>query len=155
MAGFTLIEVMVALLIVSVALLAIGSFTVSIMGSGQISRERLAAVHLAEQVMEVWQHSALDFVPAIDNACVANEGSAVLTSTQTKVCTPASGVMLPFSIQMSQTMATAPLPSNLTAFQTLTQQGYSTTPQVKLVLVSWTAKGKSHQVYLTHLSKVK
>ena len=154
MRGFTLIEVMVALVIVSVAVLALGGFSMSIVNNGQISRERLSAVHLGEQVMEVWQHSAYNFVPAISAACVSSEGTAVLTATVSISCTPASGSTIPFTIQISQLPANGPLPTNLNTQQAFSQQGYTTTPQVKLVSVAWTRKGTTHQIYLTHLSKV-
>jgi len=154
-AGFTLIEVLVALVVVSVGVLSLGGFSISMMGNGQVARERLTAVHLAEQVMEVWQHNASNFAPSIDAVCASSDGSAVLGTPITVTCTPASGVSIAYVIVISQSPARGPKPTDLNTFQDFTQQAYNTSPQVKLITVSWTNKGKAHQIYLTHLSKVK
>jgi Tfp pilus assembly protein PilV len=150
-----LIEVLVALVIASVAILASGNFAVSIMGSGQLSNERLAAVHLAEQVLELWQNNALDAVPSIAADCALTDATAASSYAVTTTCTPASGMKIPFTITASKTQATGPLASDLSAFQNLDNMSFSLTPITKLATVSWTNRGQSHSVYLTHLSEVK
>jgi len=151
--GFTLIEVMVVLLVTSVALLALGSFSLSVMDSGTQSRERLTAVHLAEQVIEEWQYDGNDYFPNIAANCSMSAGSAVLAAATTFTCTPAAGVQVMFSITASVADANAPLPSNLSTFQAMSAMSFSSTPKVKLVTVSWPHKGATKSIYLTHLTR--
>jgi len=154
MVGFTLIEVLVALVIVSVAVLSLGSFTISTMSTGQVSRERISAVHLAEQVVEFWQHDLKDFVPAVSSSCGLTKGTSAANPLHV-VCTPTSGVGISYTIDAVSTQLSGPMAANLSIFKNFTKQGYSNTPYTKLVTVSWSNKGKSHSVYLKHLSMVK
>jgi prepilin-type N-terminal cleavage/methylation domain-containing protein len=154
--GFTLIEVLVTLVIVAVAVLSLGSFTISTVKSGQTSHARLAAVHLAEQVLEFWQHDANDFAPVIATAdCTLSAANAQPQYPVTVTCTPASGGSAAFTVVTDQAPATGPLPGNLNAFQNFTKQGYANTPQTKVVTVSWSSQGKTRSVFLTHMSAVK
>jgi len=155
-AGFTLIEILVTLVIVSVAVLALGNFTISMVGSGQVSRERLAAVHIAEQVLEYWQHDNNDYAPVVSAAdCSLSAAASVPAYPVSVTCTPASGGSSAFTIVNDQVQATGPLASNLSVFQNFTKQAYNNTPQTKVVTVSWSHRGKTHSIYLTHLSQVK
>jgi len=155
MSGFTLIEILVALIIVSVAALAIGNFTISIVGNDQVSRERATAVSLAEQILEYWQHDANDYAPAIATADCSLTGNTVAPKYPTNVtCTASSGAGIAYIITTNQQQATGPLPNNLSSFKNFTKQQYTVTPKTKLVKVSWTHQGKTHTVYLTNLSKV-
>jgi len=155
-AGFTLIEILVTLVIVSVAVLSLGNFTISMVGSGQVSRERLTAVHLAEQVLEYWQHDSNDYAPVIATAdCSLSASTAAPTYPVSVTCTASTGIGSAYTIVSNQTQATGPLPANLTTFQPLTKQGYTNTPQTKVVTVSWAHKSKTHSIYLTHMSQVK
>jgi len=151
--GFTLIEIMVVLLVTSIALLSLGAFSLSVMDSGTQSRERLTAVHLAEQVIEEWQHNANDYFPDIAEDCSMNPGGAVLTAATTITCTPASGTQNLFSISADVADANAPLPSDLSNYQAMTAMSFSNTPKVKLVTVSWPHKGNTKSIYLTHLTR--
>jgi len=188
--GFTLIEILVTLVIVSVAVLSLGGFTLSMVASGQVSRERLTAVHIAEQVLEFWQHDPADRPPSIATAtCELSQRAANPTSYPVIVnCAPNVGAGNSYKIKMSATPAQAPLPTdpNLNAYlnwptknpngtnqkilnnPSSPNQGsfgirpminYSLTgspsPMVKAVTISWSHKGKTHSVYLTHLSEVK
>jgi len=153
--GFTLIEVLVALVIVSVAILSLGSFTLSTVTSGQVSRERLTAVHLAEQVLEFWQHDANDYAPVISSTCALSTSGGAPNNPYTITCTPSSGISIAYTVVASSTQVTGPLASNLSTLQNFTKQGYNNTPLTKLVTVSWMNKGKTHSIYLTHLSMVK
>jgi len=155
MAGFTLIEVLIALVIVSVAVLSLGNFTILTMGSGQVSRERITAVHLAEQVLEFWQNDANDYAPAIASDCVSSTVGAAPSYPLSVDCTPTSGIGISYTVQVSQVQVTGPLSNDLAAFQNFTKQGYNNTPQTKLVTVTWLNKNKSYSIYLTHLSMVK
>jgi prepilin-type N-terminal cleavage/methylation domain-containing protein len=151
-AGFSLIEIMVALVIVSVAILSLGSFAISIIDNGQQSRERLSAVHLAEQVLEFWQQDTNDYMPAIASDCVLTTGTYVPAPSVSATCTPASGVSIAYTVAASVGQTNGPLPSNLAAFQPFTSAGLTLTPMIKLVTVSWQHKGAAHSVYLTHLT---
>jgi len=156
MAGFTLIEVLVALVIVSVAVLSLGSFTISTVGSGQVSRERITAVHLAEQVLEFWQHDANDYAPVIAANCnLTSKNGGAPNYPLSVTCTPTTGIGIAYTIQASQVQVSGPLAGNLGAFLNFTGQGVYNTPQTKLVTVSWANKGKPHTIYLTHLSELK
>jgi len=156
MAGFTLIEILVTLIIVSVAVLSLGNFTISMVGSGQVSRERLTAVHLAEQVLEYWQHDSSDYAPLIATAdCSLSASTSVPAYPVSVTCSPASGIGSTYTIVTNQIQAAGPLPSSQSTLQTFTKQGYNNTPQTKVVTVSWTHKNKTHSIYLTHMSQVK
>ena len=154
-AGFSLIEILIALVIVSVAILSLGSFAISIVDSGQQSRERLSAVHLAEQVLEFWQRDPNDYFPSIASDCVLTTGSSIPSPSVSATCTPTSGVSIAYTIVASNTQASGPLPSDLNTFQSFTSAGLTVTPMTKVVTVSWLHKGgTTHSVYLTHLSIV-
>ena len=156
-AGFSLIEIMVALVIVSVAILSLGSFAISIIDNGQQSRERLSAVHLAEQVLEFWQKDANDYVPLIAaSGCVLTTATSAPTYPASATCTPASGETVAYTVAASVVQASGPLPSNLATFQPFQPDALSVTPlltpMLKLVDVSWQHKGTAHSVYLTHIT---
>ncbi|MDQ6982499.1 MAG: prepilin-type N-terminal cleavage/methylation domain-containing protein [Mariprofundus sp.] len=155
MSGFTLIEILVALVIISVAVLSIGSFTISIVSSDQVSRERATAVSLAEQILEYWQHDTNDYAPLIATAdCGLTTSTTAPAYPVSVTCTPTSGMGIPYTIITNQQQATGPLPANLSSFKKFTKQGYTITPKTKVATVSWTNQGKMHTVYLTNLSKV-
>lgn len=154
-AGFTLIEILVTLMIVSVAVLSLGNFTIAMVGSGQVSQERLAAVHLAEQVLEYWQHDTNDYAPTISATdCSMSKTSSTPTYPVSITCTPSVGISTHFTIKNNQVQATGPLPGNLSTFQNFTKQVYKNTPQTKVVMVSWTHRGQTHSIYLTHLTEL-
>lgn len=154
-AGFTLIEILIALIISSVIILSLGAFSMSIMNSGQLSRERLSAVHLAEQVLEFWQRDANDYLPTIASDCALTTAGSAPGYPATATCTPTTGESLSFTVVASQTQASGPLPSDLSAFQNFTSAGFTVTPMTKVVTVSWSHKGVTRSVFLTHLSAVK
>ncbi|TLS73680.1 prepilin-type N-terminal cleavage/methylation domain-containing protein [Mariprofundus erugo] len=151
--GFTLIEILIALVVVSVGVLALSKFTVSIMGSGQVSGERLTAVHLAEQVLEQWQHDANDFAPLISSACDLTAAASQPAYPRTSVCTPTTGVAVSYTVVVNQSVATGPLPASLSTMGTFTSHGFLSTPRTRLVTVSWSHKGITRMIYLTHLSQ--
>lgn len=156
--GFTLVEVLVTLVIVSVAVLSLGGFSLNIIGSGQVDRERLTAVHLAEQAIEYWQHDANDYAPKISSACVLSKGVAGTIFSAN--CTPTSGVSISYTINMDKLTATAPLPTkpngngtNKGLFAVRNMIGSAAAkPMIKAVMVTWSHKGKSRSVYLTSMA---
>jgi prepilin-type N-terminal cleavage/methylation domain-containing protein len=159
--GFTLIEIMVSLTIISVAILSLGGFSLSVVGNGQLDRERLTAVHLAEQVLEFWQHDVNDYAPLISTTCVLGSAAALPTYPVSTICTPSSGVSASFTINVATLIATAPLPSNPNAnnsnagaFAVRAMVGVATsTPVIKAATVSWSHKGKIRSVTLTGLAR--
>jgi len=162
--GFTLIEVLIALVVVTVGVLALSKFTVSIMGSGQVSRERLTAVHLAEQVLEHWQHDASDYAPVIATAdCAPGDAVGAPSYPVTTTCTSGSGVGISYTVTVNESVAIGPmspgevpiLPNRLTTLTPFKQKGYVNTPKTKVVTVSWSHKGATRSIYLTHLSPAK
>jgi len=160
MRGFTLIEILVALTIVSVGVLAIGSFSISTLGSGQISRERLTAVHLAEQFLEEWQKT--DTLPILNiNYCNPAVAWTVLiaptvlpcpisgtTTTSTASCIPLFGSKLSYNISAIESQVCGPSTTGVAPFVAFTG---TTAPKTKMVKVSWTHRG-DHNVFLTHVS---
>lgn len=52
--GFTLIEALVATVIISVSLLAMGAFTLAVMRSDNTAKQRSVGMHVAEQALEQW-----------------------------------------------------------------------------------------------------
>ena len=152
--GFTLIEIMVALVVVSVGLLGLGSFTFSILDSSQLAKERLGAVHVAEQVIEFWQHDTNDFLPTISSAnCAVSTAGSQSTFPKTVSCTPTTGVSIPYTIVVKTAVPQGPLASSLTTMQSFTNQGYPNDPIIKLVQVNWSHKGAPHSIYLTHMTR--
>jgi len=153
--GFTLIEILIVLMLTAIALLALGTFSLSVMDSSTGSRERLTAVHLGEQVIEEWQHSSNDYLPVIASDCSMSNAASIPTYPKTYTCTPATGVQVVFSVVASVFDARAPLPDGAgnVSFSAMSKQGFSNTPKLKLVTVSWSHKGKTKSIYLTHLTR--
>ena len=118
--GFTLIEILITLVIVSVAILSLGSFAISIIDNGQQSRERLSAVHLAEQVLEFWQRDSNDYMPSIASDCALTTGSSIPSPSVTATCTPTTSVSISYTVVATVAAANAPLPTspNLGAYAT-------------------------------------
>ena len=52
--GFTLVEALVATVIISVSLLAMGAFTLAVMRSDNTAKQRTVGMHVAEQALEKW-----------------------------------------------------------------------------------------------------
>lgn len=163
--GFTLIEILVALVIVSVGVMALGSFGVSILGSGQVARERLTAVHLAEQVVEFWQNNAADRPPNIaSNTCALSKRTSDPSSYPVTVsCTPDAGIGISYTIIVNAATAQAPLPTTPGhSFSPIDNTGTAgirdmvgaVTPMTKVVTVNWSNKGRSHTIYLTHITRM-
>ncbi|OIQ02972.1 MAG: prepilin-type cleavage/methylation domain-containing protein [Zetaproteobacteria bacterium CG06_land_8_20_14_3_00_59_53] len=157
--GFTLIEILVVLMLTSIALLALGTFSLSVMDSGTVSRERLTAVHLGEQVIEEWQRNINDQLPDINLDCSMDASVASITmvkgTTVTQTCGLTSGnSTVDFTVEASVADANAPLPSNLNALQSMSGTvAFPNIPMVKLIVVRWDHKGVGKSIYLTHLTR--
>lgn len=160
--GFTLVEVMISVVIVSVGVLALQTFYGSIIRSQQLSQERLVAVHMAEQVIEGWQNSSTDALPSI--SCTT--GTQQLVAGTATVCTSTSGIQTEFTVLATSTTAKAPLPpshpngvagSVVYGDMNGATSGVSPyawiVPKIKTVTVSWAYKGETKSVMLTHLTQ--
>jgi len=151
--GFTLVEVMVAMVIVVVGVLALQSFYAGIIRSEQLSEERITAVHMAEQVIEQWQQS--NVLPSLN--CKTNANKALTLATAT-ACASSSGAGTTFSIMATEATAQAPLPpnhpNNATAgiiWGNMSGIG-GIIPKIRTVTVSWNYKGTTKSIMLTHLT---
>jgi len=163
--GFSLIEVMVTMLIVTVGMLALGSFYLASIKSESMSQERLAAVHLAEQIIEDWQNTNTDPTPDCKVGGVA--ASAIgpnSTNTSVADCVPNDGIPVPFDILLTVANAQAPIPSGHALHSGTTaspemgnlwSDATDTTTRVKIrsVKVSWTHSGQNKSVTLTHIRR--
>lgn len=76
--GFTLIEAMVAIVIISVTLLAMGIFTVSVIHSDTTAKQRTVGMHVAEQALEDWYSGA-----TVATSKVVNSTKYTITTSST------------------------------------------------------------------------
>jgi len=110
--GFTLVEILVTLVIVSVGMLALGSFYTSMISQESIAQERITAVHMAEQLMEDWSASNTPPTPT----CKVNGATPTLIvntgtqNTKTPNCVASVGVPIAYTILLREKAAKAPLP---------------------------------------------
>jgi type IV pilus modification protein PilV len=164
MKGFSLIEVLVTLLIVSVGMLALGSFFVTSIRSEGQAQQRLAAVHLAEQIIEDWQKSNATPTP---NCKVAGAvPTLTINGAAITDCVPNDGVPVPFDILIEEANAQAPIPNAHKLYpgaaggapmmgnllQDPTNAG-SAKVKVRKVKVSWTVNEQKKSVLLTHITR--
>ncbi|MDQ6973737.1 MAG: prepilin-type N-terminal cleavage/methylation domain-containing protein [Mariprofundaceae bacterium] len=168
--GFTLVEILIALVIVSVGMLALGSFYTAMISQEGIAQERITAVHMAEQLIEDWQ--ANNVIPT-PNCLVAGAPPVLVLATATSNCVPTKGTPIAYTILLNERPALAPLPvthpnnPSLNVINALGVDMYSmltlsdvnknviaNSPQVKVrsVQVSWTHE-KRRTVQLTHITR--
>jgi len=170
--GFTLIEILVTLVIVSVGMLALGSFYTQMIMQESVAQERITAVHMAEQLIEDWE--ANNAIPTPDCFIAGVQATLVLAQATTNCVAPvATGIPISYTILLSESAAKAPLPvshPNNPSINVADSTGvgmypmlmgidaYSNvianSPQVKVrsVKVSWT-HNTLHSVYLTHITR--
>ena len=164
--GFTLIEVLVTLLIVSVGMLALGAFFTTSIHQEGVAQERIAAVHMAEQIIEAWQDG--NAVPTPD-CTVSGAVPTLVIGTTTTNCRASNGVPVAFDLTLREAPATAPLPTThpnngtgavvtgnlLSGVDPYTQQviAGSTSVKVRTVTVAWTHGGQSRSVFLSHITR--
>ncbi len=152
--GFTLIESMVTLVVISAGLLALGSFTIGVLRSDATARARIVATHVAEQMLEEWSATG-DLDTTFGFSVPAAPTNSSSTNTQTGSY-PASDINITYALTASVTRMVADLPNgvrNGTGTPTSAMlDGATTTPVEKKVTVSWTRDGRTHSVYLTHVT---
>ncbi len=145
-AGFTLIESMIALVVISIGLFAIGSFTISALSADALARERIMANHVASLLLEEWAQTGdvasfgMTAPTAPSTATGVNSTSASYTPGQLSV---------QYTITVSASRMLAPLPDGAGGVASGMLTG-TPTPIEKKVVVSWTHKGKTYSTYLTH-----
>ena len=145
-AGFTLIESMIALVVISVGLFAIGSFTISALSADALARERIMANHVASLLLEEWAQTGdvasfgITAPSAPSTASGVNSTSASYTPGQLSV---------QYTITVSTSRMLAPLPDGSGGVTTDMLTG-TPTPIEKKVVVAWTHKGRTYSTYLTH-----
>ncbi len=157
--GFTLIEAMLAMVIVSIGVLSLQAFYSSILQSEVTSEARLTAVHMAEQIIEEWQQSNTTNPPSVQ--CAAGPTALPLDTPTTCVGTGSNTTS--FSITASISPARAPMPPataggtvNWAVMSPYTNPntGVTIAPYTRAVTVSWQYKGETRQVMLTHLTRL-
>ena len=165
--GFSLIEMMVTLMIVSIGMLALGSFYASGIRAEGSSLRRLAAVHMAEQVLEEWQNNNVLPTP---NCQLVGGGAAgqLALGAPGITCIPNSGVSSPFNIVIQEVNAQAPIPNGhklyagpaggapmMGSLLTLPTNNASPRVKVRAVKVRWQEDGKLtwKQILLTHITR--
>jgi len=167
MRGFTLIEILITLVIVSVGMLALGKFFAAAINQEGAAQERIAAVHMAEQLLEEWQQANTPPTPD----CTVNgvAAGALVVGTAIIGCRANNGVPVGFDILLSTTPATAPLPplhpnnggagvvtaGLLQGVDPYTQAviAGSAPVMVRTVSVSWVHGGEIKNIYLTHITR--
>jgi len=122
--GFTLVELLVALVIISVGLLALGAFTIGVLKSDKVAQQRTVAVHLAEQELEKWYQSGV--APAASTSFTVN---GAVYKLETFGGTPSSGVW------------TSAL-------------GGATGADARAITVYWQSKGRTRSVTVQHMQRM-
>lgn len=148
--GFTLVEVLVSLVIISVGMLALGAFTLSVLASDNLSRQRTVATGLAEQELDRWfsgvTPASLGFAsmagcPSVSSPYVPKPGCwgwpKTINNTVFKLqsfdATPSTGIWT----------------------QAATLSGATATPgEIRAVTVYWQNKGKQYSVTVTHFGRM-
>lgn len=123
--GFTLIELMVTMLIASVAMLAIASLMIQVISSDSVAIQRSVATHIAEQQLENWYNGTTP----TSNTVVTIDNVDYRLNNPDETGANASGVWI-------NTLAG------------------STTGQVRAVTVYWQHKGRTHSVTATHMQRM-
>jgi prepilin-type N-terminal cleavage/methylation domain-containing protein len=165
--GFTLIETMVTLLIVSVGMLALGAFYMALIGSESDAQKRLAAVHMAEQLIEDWQKNDNPPTPVCNLLTAGNPLAGQLVIGTPISCKTTAGPDFIFDVLINEQSAQAPVPSNhpnnpnasgpnntvMGVLLTNPTNAASTPVKVRSVKISWKHKGQSKFVILTSIRK--
>lgn len=160
--GFSLIEMMVTMLIVTIGMLALGSFYIASVNSETMAQERLAAVHLAEQVLEDWQKSG--GMPTPDCKIAGANPGALVIGTVKADCVPNDGAPVPFDIVLTVADAKAPIPNGHPSHTTaggapemgdlLTDlANINANVKIRNVKISWEHGGQVKNVSLTHITR--
>ena len=176
--GFTLVEVLVALVVISVGMLALGSFYTSMIQQESVAQERITAVHMAEQLIEDWERD--NQIPTPNCIAAPNTKPVPLVlGTATIACKVAVSTAIPmtYDILIDEKPAKAPLPvthpSNKSLPKVLNSSAgvdfytmltladvygniiqNSPPVMVRSVKVSWVhGTKKPHSVLLTHITR--
>jgi len=161
--GFSLIEMMITMVIASIGMLALGSFYLASIESERVSQERVAAVHFAEQIIEDWQKGNISPTPDCQIAGAA-AGQLTIGTTMAN-CAPNNGIHVPIDILIFERDANAPIANGhllhstgagapeMGSLLTIPTNGASAHVKIRTVKVSWTVKGRTRDVMLTHITR--
>jgi len=106
MRGFSLVEVMMAMVIASTGVLAITQGTITSLSNNTLARERIAGTNLALDVIESWQSSTSDSLPALQ----CTNGTVTLATVGNSTCQMISQeVKTKFTITVSTQVVQAPM----------------------------------------------
>lgn len=123
--GFTLVEAMVAMVVISTSLLAMAAFTLAVMRSDNTAQQRTVGMQLAEQALEQWYSD--DVTPSPTTTVTLNQTAYQFESYDT---TPVSGI------------GRAPMPSTGPA------------ADARAVTVYWKNASGVHQVTVTNIQRM-
>jgi prepilin-type N-terminal cleavage/methylation domain-containing protein len=123
--GFTLIEAMVAMVVISVSLLAMGAFTLAVMRSDNTAQQRTVGMHVAEQALEQWYSD--NVMPSATTTVSVNHTTYQFESFDTP---PVSGVSS----------------ANLS--------GAGPAADVRAITVYWKNSSGVHQVTVTNMQRM-
>ncbi len=140
--GFTFIETLIALFVLSVGLLALGGLSLNLIQQDQLSRERTMATHLAEQLMEEWV--------ATDNLLTHGFTAAPAVGTSLSQTVNLSSVSTAYTVTATAAAMTGAGP--VTGAAAISYTG-TPTPMMRTMTVAWLHAGRSYQVLLTHVTK--
>ncbi|MDQ6961195.1 MAG: type II secretion system protein [Mariprofundaceae bacterium] len=162
--GFTLIEAIMAMAIISIAMLGLGSFTISIMEKDKLAHDRNQAVQIASQVLEEWSGGTQ--LPT----SVAIFAQGVTQQLNTYSTLPAQGVLIPsppqFYVVGQQVVAQALFAGGVvkdlgyaTYFNSATATVSQVDPNLRVVTVLWSDKKQrdiysAYRVVLSNMSEV-
>jgi prepilin-type N-terminal cleavage/methylation domain-containing protein len=167
--GFSLIEMLVTVTIVSIGMLALGSFYMASVNAESAAQQRLTAVHMAEQIIEDWQNTNILPTPNCKIAGVAAVQLVLSTPAAPASivnCVPNDGIPLPFTIVVEEIPAQAPIPNAHLLYpgvaggqpvmgELLTIPNSVNSPHVKVrkVTLSWSEKAQIKSIFLTHITR--
>lgn len=162
--GFTLIESIMAMAIISIAMLGLGSFTVSILAQDRLAHHRNQAVQIASQVLEEWSGGTQ--LPA--TVGVSMQGVTQQLDTYTTF--PATGVPIPqapsFYVVGQQVVAQARFTGGVVQdlnyavyFNSATATITQVDPDLRIVTVLWSEKDQrdiysAYRIVLSNMSEV-
>jgi len=111
--GFTLIEVMVAMMIALIGMLALGSLTITSLDSNAVAHERTEAVNLGARIMEEWIASPVDALPT--PSCNPVLPTPLVAGVHT-ACKPLkSTVKLNYDVYVTEANTSATMPVGMPA----------------------------------------
>jgi len=111
--GFTLIEVMIAMMIALIGMLALGSLTITSLDSNTVAHERTEAVNLGARIMEEWIASPIDALPT--PSCTPGLGTPLVEGGAVSCNPVVSTVNVTYTISVTVANTNAAMPVGMPA----------------------------------------